>query len=253
MSKGKDTALVPVSDYAIAQYDPRDLAATLAMNVGSATLSALDLERIKVPSGGSLAWTIETLDGEETVRSLVGVVVGARDARAYWSRPMGEGGCSGPPDCRSDDGVIGFGSPGGSCATCPLARFGSDRHQRGQACKAMRLLFVVQPESALPKVLVVPPSSLKTVRKYGLRLASRGARLGSVVTAFDLERTQNPDGIAYARIVPRVVARLEPADAERMARVGDALAGLFSAVEVTAEDVTEDARAHHARDDEVPF
>lgn len=235
--KATSSEMVPVKDYAVATLQPEELRRTIEMNVGSASVGALDLERIKVPTGGSTTWVYETLEGEETARELTGIVVGARDARAYWRHRPEEGTGDSPPDCRSDDGVTGVGDPGGECASCPLSQFGSDHRGRGQACKAMRFLFLVQPESMLPVLLSVPPSSLKTVRKYGLRLASRGVRLSDVVTAFGLEKASNTDGISFARVQPRMAHRLEPAEAERMAKVSEALAPLFARVEVQATDV----------------
>lgn len=231
--------VVPIEKYEVARLEPEELRSTIEMNVGSASVGALDLERIKVPTGGSTTWVYETLEGEETAKEITGVVIGARDARAFWRKRPEEGTGDAPPDCRSDDGVTGIGDPGGDCATCPFSQYGSDHRQRGQACKAMRLLFLIQPSSMLPTLVAVPPSSLKSVKKYGLRLASRGIKLSSVVTALGLEKAENSDGIKYARIAPRMAHRLSDEEAGQMKRISEALAPLFEKVDVQAADVHE--------------
>jgi len=169
-------------------------------NIGVGGLTEFDLDRIKIPAGGGLSFSVTSLEGETAEKSVTGVIVLARDARAYWKTPLEQSGGNLPPDCHSNDGVVGFGEPGGDCAQCPLGQFGSDaKHRRAQACKAIRRLFVLRGESLLPVVLALPPTSLKAAKQYMVRLAGQGIPYWTVVTKIGLETAQNAQGIKYSR------------------------------------------------------
>ena len=55
-----------------------------AINVASGAVSEFDLPRIKVMSGAAF-WLIPKLEGDETAPSVEGVIVFARDTRAYYA------------------------------------------------------------------------------------------------------------------------------------------------------------------------
>jgi hypothetical protein len=168
--------------------------------VGATGIQALDLPRIKVPAGGSLMWTIQTLEGEESARTISGVILAWRTGRLYWKKALGEGGGRQPPDCISRDGFEGVGDPGGACAQCPYARFGSASKGKGQACKQIRQLLLVRPEEVLPCLLSVPPTSLKAASQYFMALLARAIPYWGVITTITLERAKNEDGIDYAKM-----------------------------------------------------
>jgi hypothetical protein len=241
MTEENTSAVALIDKYAVMTTTPADLAEIIAENTGGDGLSEWDLERIKVPAGGGIAWEVETLDGLDTRKALEGVVVGMRNVRSYWASDEMTGA---PPDCSSRDGVTGTGAPGGACHECPLAKFGSGKNQ-SQACKAMRLLFLVQPDTLLPAVVVVPPSSLKAVRKHMLRLAARATRFHAVVTRLELEKCQNADGITYARIVPTSTGRLSEQQAAVMQEYAETMRPAFEAATVPDTPT--------AAGDEVPF
>ena len=214
--------------------DTRGIATIIRDNVG--TITAADLDRVRVPAGGGLAWEIPSLDGVEQEKEICGVIVEQREVRAYWASEFTGG--NAPPDCASPDGEIGYGNPGGACATCPMAAFGTARggEGKGQACRLMRLMFLLRPESLLPMVLVVPPSSLRAVRQYMLRLASGATAYHQVVTGFGLEKTKSETGIVYSRIVPTLKERLSADEAARIAAYREALLPVFRQVRVDAVD-----------------
>ena len=192
-------------------------------NVGAGGMTAFDLERIKIPSGGMLAWEIPTITGKpEYVQEFDGVVIFHKDGRVYWEKPLAESGGNEPPDCSSADCVVGIGNPGGSCGQCPFARFGSDQQGgRGQACKQVKQLFVARSDGLLPVVLPLPPTSLSVARKYFLRLTSRRIPYYGVLTRFSLEKATNKGGIAYARAVLSLVEVLPDAQREALRQVGE--------------------------------
>ena len=217
--------------------DAGNLREALLENLGGAGLSPFDLDKVKIPSGGGLTWTVSTLEGEEETKELLGIVVHVQNARAYWKDAFGGG--STPPDCVSDDAVTGHGNPGGACANCPYAQFGSDSRQRGQACKLIQRMFLLRPGDNLPLVVNLPPGSLKNAKKYLLRLVSAGQKASGVVTRITLEKDKNADGIVYSKALFQMAGKLAPEQAAAARAYGQALAPAFR--RVAAEDFTPDS------------
>jgi hypothetical protein len=193
------------------RHDPATVAEVFETNLGGGGVSDFELQRVKVPGSGGIHWAVERLSGEESVKEITGVIVASRVVRLYWARSIDETGGGDAPDCTSEDGDTGVGTPGGVCADCVFAQWGSDpKGGRGQACKQVRLLFILEPKSLLPLVIVAPPTSLKSVRGYFLSLTSEATPYYGVVTSFGLSKEKNADGIEYAKIVPRMVTTLSP-------------------------------------------
>jgi len=216
--------------------------AALSTNIGAGGLSEFDLPRIKMPAGGGLQWAVPTLEGEAMEPAIEGVIVLARDTRAYYSQPISETGGSQPPDCWSADGTTGSGKPGGACLACPLARYGSAPGSRGQACKQIKQLFVLRGSLLLPEVVTLPPTSLKAAKQYLLKLTSQGVPYYAVVTRIGLERTRNAQGIAYSRAVLSFVRRLAPEEVERAREYHEMLKPLVQrmAVDLDASEVRDE-------------
>ena len=252
MAKQTGTDIVPAEQYAIMQADQTDLMEILSMNVGTQGLSRFDLDRIKVPAGGGLQFDIPTLEGEEQSATYEGIIVHWQEPRAYWDISFDESGGGTPPDCSSHDGYRGEGkfgpdseaNPTGHCDTCPMSQWGSARggERRGQACKQMRVLFTVRPDSMLPDAVICPPTSIKQIRQYFLRLAGRSIPYNSVVTRFKLERAQSGEGITYSRIVPSLATRLDAEQAAQAKEYGEAIKQAVGQqlIDLTQEDVGAD-------------
>lgn len=224
-------------DLAILDSNPQDVLAAVRANVGEAGLSAMDLERIKIPSGGGIAWEVPTLEGVEAQTTFDGVIIWHRQGRVYWSQEIGAGAGT-PPDCSSDDCVTGRGDPGGACAVCPMAEFGTARagEGRGQACKQIWQLFVLRPQDRIPVCVSAPPSSLRAVKQYMLKLVNVGKPYYSVLTRFKLAKAQNKDGIAYAQMLLECAAQLSDDQATFFADLSSSLQPLLRRHEVGAED-----------------
>jgi hypothetical protein len=236
MPKSESTALSTPSSAYLALNGNVNIGAIIAENAGKAGITPGDLERVRVPAGGATSWTISTLQGETEAKTVDGIVVEFRDVRAYWSKPFDEGGGA-PPDCSSADGETGVGTPGGACATCPLASWGSaGKGRKGQACRSMRLIATLMPGELLPRVIVVPPSSLGTIRKFFNRLSSQALRYCDVVTSFALERTKNDAGISYSRILPTMAGEVDDATRPKVAAYRKAISPAFHAVTVEQAD-----------------
>jgi hypothetical protein len=197
----------------------------LRSNLEGETLSPMDLDRVKVPAGGATTWCVPTLEGDENTQEVVGVIVGVQNCRAYWQGDFSGGGD--PPDCSSDDAHMGVGAPGGPCDKCPQAQFGSDNRGKGQACKAIKRLFVLRPGNMLPIVVTLPPTSLKPATRFLLRLVGAGLKYQEAVTRITLEKTKNSEGIAYGVAVFAMAGKLDPAQAKAMEDYAKAMGPLL--------------------------
>ena len=234
MAKNKTTTVAKLDGYVMDLAVAQNLVDTVRENVGG-NLSSADFERIRVPSGGGQLWEIDTLDGPVGVKSIEGVLIYARDARAYWEHGIDDGVGGSPPDCSSDDGVVGIGSPGGACSACPMNRFGSKisadgKASNGKACKQTRDLFVLRKGEVLPSLIQAPPGSLKNVRTFFVRLAVRNRPYTSVVLSLALEQaTQKGGGNKYSRIVPTVAAQLEGEELDRVKAYAAAMRPILAA------------------------
>jgi hypothetical protein len=191
-----------------------------------ADTSPFDLERIKMPTGGETKWpgAGETFDG---------IIVAWRACRAYWP---GEFSGAEPPACSSPDGKRGFGEPGGECQDCPFSAWKSAKDGRGQACKAMRRLLILGAGDWLPRLLTLPPTSIKASRLYMTSLARQGRIYYSVVTEFGLKPEKNPKGIAYASVTFAEKERLGEDQMEVVRAYHDSIDQILDAMPVVTDD-----------------
>lgn len=216
----------------------------IRLNLQGSKISSTDIPRIKVPTGGSTTWQVPTLDGETNAKSVEGIVVCYTDRRAFWP---GQEVTGQPPSCRSDDMVRGIGvrkegdDPGPhECDSCEFAQFGSGARGRGQACKQVRSVYLMQPDIYLPIALNLPPTSLKSTRQWFLRLAQYGVRFDSIVTGFKLEKKTNPDGQAYAIVNPYKVRDLSPEEEKFFRWYGSEIRPYLESSGLQAEDVIDE-------------
>jgi hypothetical protein len=207
-------------------------------NLGGESINPFDLVRIKVPSGGGLAWTVPTFDGDQDItKTIEGIVVAWRDTRSYWNTEYtGEGS---PPDCSCENirTGVGVGDPGGVCDACMYAQFGSDpKGSGGQACKLSRLLFVMTPGSVLPMVITVPPTSVKNIRQYFMGLIGKQIPFHGCISSFGLAQDKNKKGLTYSIIVPKMAAKLGAEDAAKVKAYADTISREISRITVEAGD-----------------
>ena len=209
-----------LQDYSIMAHDPSEVGAIVQEIFSKTGPDRFDLTQIKVPSGqGPAMWAVPTLEGEDAAEKTIdGVIIASQDIRVMYRQSFDAGGGGTPPDCSSLDGVTGQGDPGGSCADCPFAMWGSadpkpnGEPRKGQKCQAKRLLWMVRADEMIPSIVVVPATSLKIVRRYQLLLAGRGLRSWQVATSLGLDKAQSGDGISYYRIAPRMLGKLSEAE-----------------------------------------
>jgi hypothetical protein len=184
----------------------------MAENLGPGGLDPTKLDRVKIPAGGGTAWEIPTLDGKgDVVKDLTVIIVAKRDVRSYYATKYSGG--NEPPDCYSVNCIHGVGDPGGMCETCPFSQFGTAKDENGeftdgQACSQRLMLLCIAPDSLIPFVVSVPPSSLKTMQPYFIRLAGQRLPYWAVVTTLTLNKDKSGSGITFSKVVPEYARTL---------------------------------------------
>jgi hypothetical protein len=190
-----------------------DLRELIQENLGSRGIQPFDLPRIRVATGGSMAWVVEGSD--DPVRDVEGILLAWRMQRNFWKQGMESGGRR-PPDCISHNLFNGVGDPGGLCNQCPNSEWGSALQGRAQACKEVCLMLVQRPDERFPRLLIVPRTSLEARRQYAMQLLNRELRHWQLVTKLRLEKIQNEAGIAYGVIQFSMGRVFKPEERERL-------------------------------------
>ena len=238
MSKKTELATVNADNYPVLAGEG-NIGEIIRGNMGGEAITAADLNRIKVPSGGSTIWSVQGPDGEdEAVKVLEGIIVFITMRRAYWpdTTPSGT-----PPVCSSVDCITGVGEPGGSCDECRYSLFKSavrpdGSEGNGQACKQTKLLFMLRPGKLLPDVVCVPAGSLKVVKHWQVTLPYPFV---SVITKLALKKVQSIDGIDYSQVTPSMGSVLDASVAKQIRKYARDLEAVFSAVQIESSDSPE--------------
>lgn len=220
-NKKETTALVPAGTPAgtavVRLPDVGTLLDIFHDNFEDGDIDAFQLPRLKVPSGGGLAWTVPTEDGPKPEAVVSGVIIHHRTWRTYWAGKFEDSAGGTPPDCSSKDGKIGSGLPGGSCLVCPLNEWGSadvaDDTKKGKACKESRAVFFLQDGDMLPTLLLLPPMSIKPFKDYLMLITTKMQKpFWQVKTKFALAQDKNAANITYSRATPMYDGALAPDD-----------------------------------------
>ena len=166
-------------------------------------LGNVPFDQVKVPSGGGLAFELPGEDPEhpETASNLTGIIIVHHPVNAYWAEAFNGG--NELPDCSSIDGKRGFAPDTGevrTCDGCPFNAFGSAKDgSNGKACKNGHRIYLLRSGEAIPILLTLPPTSLKTFRNYlAKRIVLRGKRCYNVVTKITLAKAKSSKGVIYS-------------------------------------------------------
>lgn len=183
-----------------------------------ATAGDYDIGRISttvMPSGINPHFQIRLADGtREFTKSITGVVIHVQPTRVFWGRPYEENNGE-PPQCSSDNGMVGIGNPGGDCFQCP--------HLRNFACTETHYLYVIPEGEYHPITLRVTPGSLNNWQRYIATLRQSMMDwnrslddirdpITAVITHFELEEKSPKPRVEHMCIKPSVEALLNPED-----------------------------------------
>lgn len=222
------------SQFAIAALEVGNIKEVVADNLSE--LGRIQFERVKMPSGGGLAFEVSDENGNPTATSeIVGIIIDRYPVNAYWPDKFAGG--SNPPECSALDGRTGIGTPGGDCATCPHNQWGSDGEGRGKACKNLHRLYVLQQGDILPLLVALPPTSLGNFSSYMIRLTSKAKKpFWSVLTRIKLEKATSNQGIVYSKAVFSRVDDVPAEQTKQLREYIESLKPLMRAVEIAAAD-----------------
>lgn len=162
----------------------------------------LTFDRIKVPSGGGLAFEVpgENPDEPDLQKEFSAVILYHHPILSYYKEKYTGG--SEAPDCSSMDGIGGIERETGEmklCKDCPLNQFGTGENG-GKACKTKRRIFILRAGEAFPTILTLPTASISDYSKYIMRLLSKGKKSNQVVTKFGLKKDSNKTGITFSKV-----------------------------------------------------
>lgn len=210
-----------------------------AMNEDCAGIE-LQLDRIKIPAGGSTAFEVPGDDGDDTqlVKEITGVILFNHPANAYYKDKYTGG--SNPPDCSSFDGKLGIGTPGGECINCPYNKFGSG-DGKSKACKNRRMLYILREGELFPIILNLPVGSSASYKNYVKHVLSKRTSLSRVVTTISLKKAMSDSNIAFSQAVFKMVRPLSEEELVAVAPMVEQMrnysASLTSAEFVNSEEM----------------
>ena len=213
-----------------------DLAEAVAEEMDG--LGSIPFDRVKIPSGGGLAFELPGEDEEDTesATELIGVILDHNPVNAYWVNKFAGG--NEQPDCSSFDGKQGVVRDTGeirSCESCPYNKFGSDN--AGKACKNIHRVFMLREGNPVPLILSLPPTSLKYMRNYiAKRVLLKGYRCWQVLTKITLKKEKSKDGITYSRAAFTFIDTLTPEQTQQAAAMRDMVKSVYRTIGVDTED-----------------
>ena len=182
-------------------------------NLKSQSLSPSLIDTVKSPSGGTTAFTVPSITGDEIEKELVGIILDYCTPRAYWDTPDPVEGT--PPICYSRDSIISH--DGKACNQCLYNEFGSKDNgngdSNGKACKESVELYLLRPDNIIPLIVRVPVSSKNLFLKYATRLVGSLTPISSVVTKITLEKATNKTGQPYCTYNFEAISKLSPDEA----------------------------------------
>ena len=216
-----------------------------ALGGGECTGLTFRFDRIKIPSGGSLAFEVPG-DEEETemAKTITAVIAFHHPAFGYYATKF-QGG-SNPPDCGSFDGIHGTGNPGGLCRACPYNKFGSGGN-KSKACKNRHMLYLVREDEIFPVVISLPTGSLKSFTDYVKHQLTKGRKLSNIVTQISLEKATNDEGIVYSKAKFKFVRVLNDDEKKFIGEMTGLIKEYSSSL--TVSDISDE----DASSDEAPF
>ena len=255
MAKTEETtavALIGSADFravAVIGETGENLMELLRENVGD-QISVFDFAKLTVPPGGGDHWSIPTADGSKMEREVEGVILMRKSGKAYWKVSLDDSTENTPPDCTSEDGLIGIGEPGGSCPSCPLNQYETAQKGKGKACKDKCDIFILTKNGILPMVIQVPPTSLKNFKQYGMLLLDAGKDISKVLTKFSLN-VETKSGKKTAIIQFRSGGDVDPSMYPFIGKYKETLRALTESAKMMAPSA-ETAQAGPATDGEAP-
>ena len=183
-------------------------------------LGSINFEKIKIPSGGGIAFEVPTDNPEEpeSKTSIDGVIVLHQPCNVYFRNKFGETDEK-MPDCSSPNGKTGYMRDSGTektCATCKFNQFGSGDGGTGKACQNRIDLYILMEGNDFPVVLSLPATSIKAFKTYLTTLVLHKQPMRRVKTKITLKKAKSSGGITYSTCVFKKLGAVEPEEMENI-------------------------------------
>lgn len=205
-------------------------------NLKNQPLSLQLFDTVKSPTGGTTAFTVPSLSGDEIQKELIGIILDYTTPRAYWNTPDPIEGT--PPTCYSRDSIISH--EGKACVRCAFNDFGSkDGDSSAKACKESVALFLLRPDNIMPIIVRIPVTSKLIFQRYMTRLIGKMIPVCGVVTKITLEKTTSKLGQPYAQYNFEAVKQLSREETEIAKAFGKRFMDILTAADVS--DIQETA------------
>jgi hypothetical protein len=163
---------------------------------------SIDCRRIKLPTGKSKAFEVESDDENDPdmEKEVRGVILFTHKMNSRWEGDYNSE--NKLPVCSSWDAKQGVNIEDGTinnCDTCPYNQFAEDGS--GKSCKNMRRIYLMRENDPHLYLLTVPPTSLKNIGKQLKKLTiSTGTPYTKIVVSFKLESAVSKSGIDFAKV-----------------------------------------------------
>ena len=221
-------------------------------------LGSLSFEKIKIPSGGGVAFEVPGDDPEspEIMKTIEGVIVHHQTKNVYFREAFtGSSEDGNQPDCSSADGKVGIMRDSGtekSCATCKYNQFGSGANGYGKACQNRVDLYILMDGEVFPKVLSLPATSLKDFKAYlAMRVVARKQKLCQVRTRISLKKAKSKSGIDYSTCVFAKAGDVKQEDLPGIFEMKELCRGIALSQSFSAAEDYEDLTS--TTDEDLPF
>lgn len=246
----ESTALAPTGTFQIANryanMDPELLAELQDQMEDLDPEAGITCRKIKLPSGGALAYTVQSDDddGEDYMKEINGVIIFTHRVSGYWPGNYGDDDQNKIPLCSSMDGKNGVRTDTGeliSCETCPYNQFGSavdktGQQSRGKACKNMRRIYLMLDGDPNFYLLTVPPTSIKEVNKQLQKILAQGTPYTGMIVKLTLEKAKNAAGVEYSKVVLRKAGPLPQEIAAQAVAMRRQIKDQYMNMAITADD-----------------
>lgn len=179
-------------------------------NLKNQPLSHQLFDTVKAPTGGTTAFTVPSISGDEIQKELTGIILDYATPRAYWDTADPVEGV--PPVCYSKDSLTSF--EGKSCVRCEHNAFGSKNGDSlAKSCKESIELYLLRQDNIMPVIVRIPVTSKHIFQRYLMRLVSKMIYVSGVVTRITLDKVTNKNGQPYAQFNFEAVNLLKPDEA----------------------------------------
>ena len=248
MTKGKSIVVAETVDlqaYDVLAEGVEEISAIIKANVGDmSNLNEFSLPRAINGSGSNPRFEIPGLGEESEMTSEVeGIIVFHTPARAYFEKSYDETGGGEQPDCRSNDGIHGEGTPGGLCPKCPLSQFtkNADGTTERPECDAMKRLFILRPGEIMPTMFNAKTGNIGQCDNYMFNLSVKGRmKFNHCITKLSVSKDKYKNNRDWMKWNLSLVAGLPPDVCKQMDAFTEFLAPIVSKIDITAEDVKSD-------------